>query len=256
MRRTSPSSLEWRAVVDDREVGSVSAWIRPDARCSFGVRGDDPSVRAALVEALAATVSCELLTNVRVDDDTSLRGYQALGFGSKRRETVYVIPVAKAERALANTGAPVGVRLRSITDVDEDRLRALDDVLRHEVPGTDGWRWSVKDFRDETYGPYLDPALYLIAEDECSGSYVGIVRVWVHGGRRPRLGFVGVTRQERRRGIARALLAAVFRVLADRGVDEITTEADVENDASNALMASLGATPSGGYVELARARRG
>lgn len=251
VQRTSARSLDWRAIVADREVGSISAWIRPDARCSFGVRGDEPSVRAALVQALASKVSCELLINVCDDDGEALRRYQELGFGMKRRETVYVILVARAELALASTMAPTGVRLRSIADVNEDRVRVLDDVLRHDTPGTDGWRWSAEDFHDETYGPYLDPALYLIAEDESSGSDVGIVRVWVHEGRPPRLGFVGVTRQERRRGIARSLLAAAFRVLADHHVEAVTTEIDVANDASNALMASLGATRFGGYVELA-----
>ena len=255
MQRTSPDSLHWSAVVADREVGSVSAWIRPDARCNFVVRGNEPSVRAALVQALASTVSCELLVNVRDDDDEALRRYQELGFGTKRREALYVIPVARAALELASAVAPAGVRLRSIADVNEDRLRVLDDELRQETPGTDGWRWSAEDFHDETYGPYLDPALYLVAEAESSGSYVGIVRVWVHEGRPPRLGFVGVTRQERRRGIARALLAAVLHVLANRRVEAITAEVDVTNEASNVLMASLGSVRSDGYFELALAPR-
>ena len=257
LHRATPTSLVWRALVGEREVGSLAARVRPDRRCVFGVRGDDEGVRARLIDALASAVPNELLVDVREDDDQSIREYATLGFAPKRRESVYDIAVAAASLALAlaDMSMPAGVVCKSIADVDEDRLRELDDALRDDVPGTDGWQWSSEDFREETSAPSLDPELYLIVEDDRSGSYIAIVRVWVHQGRPPRLGFVGVARTDRRRGVARFLLAAVFRVLAERSVDAVSAEVDAENDASNALMAGLGAVRSGGVVELALAAR-
>jgi ribosomal protein S18 acetylase RimI-like enzyme len=139
--------------------------------------------------------------------------------------------------------------------VDEDALRVLDDVLRGDVPGTDGWRWTAEDFHDETYGANLDPALYVVAHDDVADAEVGIVRVWVRERQQPRLGFVGVSRSHRRRSIARALLHQVIAVLEGRGVETVTTEVDARNEASTNLISSLGATPASSYIELALARR-
>jgi hypothetical protein len=48
------------------------------------------------------------------------------------------------------------------------------------------------------------------------------------------------------------LLSLVFRVLADRGVEWIQSEADEENDGSLALQRELGATVRRVDVELRR----
>ena len=61
--------------------------------------------------------------------------------------------------------------------------------------------------------PGVDPRA--VALDEGSGEYVGIARVWMRPDL-PRLGLIGLARTHRRRGIATALLAHVFCVLAER----------------------------------------
>jgi RimJ/RimL family protein N-acetyltransferase len=134
-------------------------------------------------------------------------------------------------------------------EADLDRLRLLDDELRQDVPGTDGWRWDEDGFREETFQPAFDPALYLVAVD--GGEYVGIVRVWMNP-RGPRLGFVGVRRSQRQHGLGRALVAAVFAELHSRGIAEVTTEIDDENVASRALLEGMGARPVGATLELVR----
>jgi ribosomal protein S18 acetylase RimI-like enzyme len=67
-----------------------------------------------------------------------------------------------------------------------------------------------------------------------------------------RLGLIGVLPAYRRRGLAGALLARVFGVLATRGQAEVSCEVDETNVASNALMAGLGARRVGGSLELRR----
>jgi ribosomal protein S18 acetylase RimI-like enzyme len=134
--------------------------------------------------------------------------------------------------------------------VDEETLRLLDDELRQDVPGTDGWRWTTDDFRDQTYlSPQFDPAVYLVAmfADES----VGICRVWIRP-KQPRLGFIGVRRSLRQRGIARWLLGETFAVLHERGEHEIATEVDETNVASRALLEGLGGRVVGAELELRR----
>ena len=83
-----------------------------------------------------------------------------------------------------------------------DRLRLLDDALRQDVPGAEGWRWAPEDFLSETFGPDFDPATYLVAMARGTGEYVGLVRVWI---RRtgPRLGLMAMLPAFRRTGATR-----------------------------------------------------
>ena len=69
-----------------------------------------------------------------------------------------------------------------------------------------------------------------------------------------RLSLIGVLPGYRRRGLARALLAAVFGVLADRGAPEAVAEVADTSTASLALLDGLGARRTGGAVWLVRKR--
>ena len=83
----------------------------------------------------------------------------------------------------------------------------LDDLLRrtfrHEGLGVESGGVPRGDLRVAG----LDPATYLVALDEASEG-IGIVRIWMRRDG-PRLGLIGVRSDWRRRGVARAMLAAV-----------------------------------------------
>ena len=212
----------------------MRSFVRPDGR-RF-VRDPDEQSLAGIAEAIYLTV-----------DEADVDAYLALGFSVHRREGTYVVPTG-ATRVVP----PSGIALVDADGVDEERLRLLDDELRQDVPGSDGWRWAEAGFREETYeSPQFDPTTYLVAVDEASGELVGIVRVWMRQPI-PRLGFIGVRRDLRQRGIARALLGEVFSHLRDRGIAEVTTEIDETNVASRALLEGLGARRKGTSVELVR----
>lgn len=160
--------------------------------------------------------------------------------------------VEKARTWYERVDAPHGVVFIHADEVDETILRLLDNELRQDVPGTDGWQWDEADFRDETYeAADFDPTTYLVALDGDAGEWVGIVRVWMKQPT-PRLGFIGVRRPYRRRGIARTLLCEVFARLDERGICEVSTEIDETNTASRALLEGLGARRTGTTVELIR----
>jgi ribosomal protein S18 acetylase RimI-like enzyme len=128
-------------------------------------------------------------------------------------------------------------------------LRLLDDLLRQDAPGTDGWRWSRGEFREETYDSFdFDPATYLVAVDDV-GNGVGIARVWMKPGQ-PRLGFIGVRRDWRRKRVASSLLAEVFAAVRRRELSDVRTEVDETNVASRELLFSFGGRAVGASLEL------
>jgi GNAT superfamily N-acetyltransferase len=180
-------------------------------------------------------------------DASEIDPYLALGFEVHRREGVYLVP-AHGPRV----GVPCGVVFLQADEVDEVALRLLDDELRQDVPGAEGWVWDEAGFRAETYeAPDFDPTTYLIALDSKSDDPIAIARVWMNEPT-PRLGFIGVRRNHRRRGIAQALLAEVFARLEERGIREVSTEIDDTNAPSLALFERRGAHRTSTSVELVR----
>jgi ribosomal protein S18 acetylase RimI-like enzyme len=165
------------------------------------------------------------------DDDAER--WLAAGWTIQRREDEYVVP----------TVPPAPHPFLHLEDADLERLRLLDERLRQDVPGTDGWRWTQEHFLAETYA---SPSVYLVTPE-----YDGICRVWLREPT-PRLGFVGVRRPARGRGLGRALVAGALGETNALGFSEVTTEIDVENAASQALFRGFGARRIGGFVELVR----
>lgn len=240
----------WTASSGGDVVGWLRALVRPDQRCALYLRDiADERAYAPLLDAALGELTGELY--VEADEDaTSLRTLLAeRGFAEHRREHHYLVPTGRSgSRAL-----PDGFRLLSAADADVARLSALDDALRQDVPGADGWHNDPREFAAQTFGdPEFDPAMYVVAVHQPTGDYAGLVRVW----RRPvvsRLGLIAVLPAHRRRGLAGALLAAAFAVCQERGQAEVTCEVDVTNTASNSLLGGLGARRVGGTVELLRA---
>jgi len=213
----------------------------PESRTSLR-----PDGRRFLVGPLGASLPPgELFASAQESDHEHLRELEDLGFVRERRELLLVLPTG-----VPRVRAPSGVHAVRADAVDEATLRRLDDELRQDVPGTDGWRWSTTDFHEETYlSPHFDPAVYLVAT--AGGEPVGICRVWIRP-KHPRLGFIGVRRSHRRRGIARWLVGEAFAVLHERGEREVWTEVDETNVASRALLEELGGRAIGASLELRR----
>jgi RimJ/RimL family protein N-acetyltransferase len=241
---------QWHALDDDQVVGRASLFRRPDGRAFLAADAWKDEVTAALLRAAISDVPGDLYSTVDEDDAAQLALLVEAGFAESRREHEYLIPVAGV---LAGTTGPVpaGYRIVSAAPADAERLLRLDDALRQDVPGSDGWVNEPAEFREYTFGsPQFDAQLYLVAVTD-DDRYAGLVRLWP-ANRVPRLGLVGVLRRHRRRGLASALLHAAFRPLAARGVEQVSAEADVTNTASVTLLTKLGADRTGGAIELRR----
>jgi RimJ/RimL family protein N-acetyltransferase len=238
----------WHALDDDRVVGRAHLRRRPDGRAFVAADAWREQVTLALLDAVAADVPGDLHTLADEADADQLALLAGAGYVEVRREDELVLPVGPALAATAGP-VPAGVAIVPAEEKEAARLARLDDQLRQDVPGSDGWVNDPEEFRAYTFDEHFDPRLHLVAV--AGGEYVGLVRVW-RATRVPRLGLVGVLRWQRRRGIARALLHAAFTPLADRGIELVSAEVDVTNGPSRALLASLGARRTGGSVELRR----
>jgi GNAT superfamily N-acetyltransferase len=247
--RAAPG-LVWRALDGGQVVGTIRAHLTPDGRWHVGFEPGRDDAFAPLLDAVAANTGSDLLMNVRESDPEALDRFTAVGFAVSRREGFFRIPTDPAVTGLHQTEAPEGTVIISAIRADDEELRLLDDTLRQDVPGTDGWKWDPGDFWVETFDSGgFNPDTYLVAADVASGDYVGLVRVW-DTPCAPRVGLVGVVPGHRRRGLARVLLARAFRVLHEKGKAEAVGEADDTDTASVALLASLGAHRADGIVEL------
>jgi len=228
----------------------VRSYVRPDGRCL--VRPTGAWTREAAAEAVALAEELRLPALAHLDGD-AIDDHDVLaraGFTASRTHAHVVVDVEVALATLGAADVPLGVETASAADANEDRLRLLDDELRADVPGTSGWTSTSEEFRAHTFDdPAFDPRTYLVAVDVSTGEYLGLVRVWMNPPV-PRLGLVGTRREQRRRGIASALLRLALAAVHAAGEAEVVTEYDVENEASRAFFERLGARPSGTTTEL------
>jgi ribosomal protein S18 acetylase RimI-like enzyme len=249
VRRLSPD-LAWRAFAGEEGVGVAKASLRPDERCFVSFDSCRAEAHEPLVAAVAQELGRDLYLTVDEADGEGRALCELVGFEVNRRESEYLIPTDPEATGLRGVESPPGFVLVRADQVAEGRLRVLDDTLRQDVPGTDGWRWDEAGFREETFdSPSFDPTTYLIAVEHMSGEYAGLVRVW-NNFLGPRLGLIGVVPRYRRRGLAKALLARAFGVLYERGQPQVSAEVDDTNVASTSLLNALGARRTGGSIEL------
>jgi predicted acetyltransferase len=244
------STASTESVVEAVMSTRISDLLRPDGRLLVRPEASWTPDAAAAAAELATRRSVSALTHIDAEATVQHVALTRAGFVESRREAVVAISVEPALAAIGDTALPAGIRLRSAAEVDEDRLRHLDDELRQDVAGTSGWRSTHEEFRDHTFAdPDFDPTTYLVAIDSESGDYVGLVRIWM-GLSGSRLGMVGVRREQRRRGIASALIAEALRAVRSAGVAEVTTTYDLTNDASKAIAERLGGRLLRANVEL------
>jgi ribosomal protein S18 acetylase RimI-like enzyme len=242
----------WNLVRAADTIATAHAMCRPDGRWFVSIDAWDEAAWAPLVAVMIKDLGCDLHTVVDASDEATLASWRRFGFEVARREVDYLIPVDPGVTGLVESPLPDGMVLLGADAVDETELRLLHDALRADVPGSDGWLSDPQEFRERCFDERsFDPATYLIALDDTVPAFAGLVRIMLMP-RRARLGLVGVRSGYRRRGLARALLAAAFAALPERGFTQVGAEVDATNTASIRLLEQLGGRRSGGSVVMIR----
>jgi mycothiol synthase len=151
-------------------------------------------------------------------------GYAPIRFGFEmRRYLTGALPEIPVPEGLV-VRPPVEAEYRAVFDGDEEAFR-------------DHWGYrpaEEADFHSRFYGPEMDPTLFLVAwdGDQVAGvvmnaifadenEAIGVQRGWLE--------HVSVRRPWRGRGVAKALCAASFRLLREKGIDEAWLGVDAAN---------------------------
>lgn len=250
---TRVGETQWLARDGDLEVGRGDLTRRPDGRVFVSVDAWEGAVFDRIAAAMVADLPVPVHVVVDENDRESLAAWERVGLVVGRREREYVVATDPAVTGLGPTGpgavrAPEGVRIVPLGQARETPLRELDRAVRAQIEATVGWRTMPAEVVPLPPGvTVVDPAHYAVAEVD--GRYIGMVRV-APVTRRPRIGLIAVLAEERRRGVGRALLAEVLGELHRAGTETVWAEVDESNTAALALIESVSAHRSGGFVEM------
>lgn len=245
---TRIAERQWHALEDDQVVGRGEASHRPDGRLFLSIDAWHDVVFDRLADTMLADLPTPLYTVVDEADLDLMLQWERAGFAPRRREWEYVVPTDPRITGLGSAPPPRGVTTLAVGEAEEGPLRALDRVIRDEIEATVGWQEMPAEVLSGPDGlPRPDPAKYAVAA--WSDQYVGLVRV-APLARQPRIGLIAVRSDQRRRGIARALLAEVLGSAHRRGIATASADVNQSNGAAIALFEGVGARRTGSNLEL------
>lgn len=240
----------WLAVDGDTVVAGARVLERPDERRFLSVMGD-----WSALPSLAATIGPELGVALHLMADRAdvarIEAARRAGFEVEVEVEGFLVRFDAALATVRRAFVPAGVRIVSVLDVSETAAFRLDNELRQDVPGTDGWRGNRSWFHDEiTADPAFDPAAYLVSLDPV-GRPSGLIRFWRNPDR-PRLGLIGVRRAHRGGVLAAALLRAGLEAASGWGSEVFATETSLSNDAVHPRLTRLADSQEGVSVQFVR----
>lgn len=204
----------------------MGAVQRPDGAWLIRLPAEHVEMWGSLLEIASTDICGAMLVSRPADEDVRAESeLRRAGFTPLRQETVWRIPVAGL---LAKPTVSTRHQIVSVSALDADAVAELDNNIRRDIPGTEGWVGTGADLTASLDDPEFDPALYRVARHTVTGSLDGLIRVW-NRSPEPRLGCIGVTRPWRRTRLALALVQGIAQTLHVRGVTHITAETDTTN---------------------------
>jgi ribosomal protein S18 acetylase RimI-like enzyme len=245
---TRIAERQWHALEDDQVVGRGEVSRRPDGRLFLSIDAWHGGVFDHLADTMLANLPRPLYTVVDDADLDLISQWERVGLAPRRREWEYVLPTEPRITGLGSAQLPADVTMLAAGEAEEGPLRELDRVIRDEIEATIGWQEMPAEVLAGPDGaPPLDPAKYTVAARR--DHYVGLVRVTPLP-RQPRIGLIAVRSDQRRRGIARALLAEVLCSAHQRGIATASADVKQSNGAAIALFEGVGARRTGSNLEL------
>lgn len=243
------SFQRWFAHEDGQAIGAVVTWLRPDDRMFLTFKVEDPQAFEPLVKAVATALHRSLSTTVDLGDADRVAALVDCGFEVETVGEGFRIPFSEVLPMVRRAWVPSGYRIDSVADVDERKAFALDNEIRNLVPGTDGWNGDPDWFHDELHSPEFDRDAYLIAVEQATDRYIGLLRIW-RNPNGPRLGLIGVLPHHRGKPIAAALLKQGLEAASGWGNDSFVTETSPSNHNTYPRLTTLEAERLGQFAQL------
>ncbi|HUP16922.1 MAG TPA: GNAT family N-acetyltransferase [Acidimicrobiia bacterium] len=242
----------WMAVRKGEAVAAVSTWWRPDDRTFLYFVGPDRAAYPLLADVLVDALRRPVHAFADAGDGELVDALRSAGFDVEVVEEGFRVRFDEALAQLRRAWVPSQLSIQSTDAVDEDRLFILDNTLRQDTLGTDGWQRDRAWFHDElAESPPFDPAAYLVAVDDRTGEYVGLVRIW-RNSTGPRFGMIGVLPQYRTTTIAGALLRRALLAASEWGHETFTAETSPANPVTYLRMSRVGAESLGQFYQMVR----
>ncbi|WP_019587320.1 GNAT family N-acetyltransferase [Deinococcus apachensis] len=179
------------------------------------------------------------------------RGFRVVWERYESRLDTNAVDLGRFGPLLANVAAQ-GIELRSIAELAADpqrdrRLWELDWLLFQDVPMGNTLTkrplgsWVKQELEDPTFAPELSfVAVRPELDDPLTGPYVGYTTLMRNPAGFYVIGMTGVRREDRGRGVAKALKVAAMRALKEAGGGEIRTMNDPPNKAMLGMNEALG----------------
>ncbi|WP_227981559.1 GNAT family N-acetyltransferase [Nocardia spumae] len=245
---TRVSQTQWQAVHRGVPIGSGDISPRPDGRLFVSIDSWRPDTFGPLTAAMLAGLPRPLYTVVDEADRDLVTRWESAGFITRRRERECLVPTDPQVTGLDTAAPPSDTTILAAGCAAEAPLRQVDRAIRDEVEATVGWQEMPAEIMPRRGGDtVVDPSKYAVAAQ--SDRYVGLIRV-VQVTRLPRIGLIAVRADQRRRGIARALLAHALGALHERGIPRAAVEVNESNAAAVALFEGIGAQCVNNNLEL------
>lgn len=219
-----PTTGKWVAVAN----GSVAGYASLDEDQEFVHAATDPDVGDALlahVEQQARRRGFPRVAVTAIPDDAPLYSAVQRNGYTLDREVLRMWRMLDGD--LPDPVWPEGITVRSYIDTDGERVQALlDDEYSgwdesHVVRSHEGWRTFMTVHDD------FDPAMWFLAERD--GDLVACALHWKESQGRGWVKDLVVRKNERGRGLAKALLQHGFREYARRGADRVGLKVDSTN---------------------------
>lgn len=245
----------WMAIDGGKAAAAVSLWDRPDRRTFLYFAGPDRTANPRLADAVTEALERPVYAFADSADEELVEALQSAGFETEHVAERFRVRFDRVLAKLRRAWIPSEVSIRCADTVDEDRLFDLDNAIRRQTPGTDGWEGDREWFHQElTESPPFDPSAYLVAVDDRSGDYAGLVRMWRKPDG-PRFGLVGVLPEYRNTTIAGALLRQALQAASGWGHESFTAEVSPANRTIYDRLRSVGAASMGEFHQMRRHHR-
>src|SRR5690606_25674448 len=214
----------WMAIDGGKAAAAVSLWDRPDRRTFLYFAGPDRTANPRLADAVTEALERPVYAFADSADEELV---EALQSGDSRPSTSPRGSESDSTGFWRSCGGP-GFRPRSASVAPMRSTRTdcstwtTQSVARPREQ-TVGKATGNGSTRSSTESPPFDPSAYLVAVDDRSGDYAGLVRMWRNPDG-PRFGLVGVLPEYRNTTIAGALLRQALQAASGWGHESFTAE--------------------------------
>ncbi len=240
--------LRWMAYDGAAAVGIANGRRRPDGRVFLNFGATPPTLIAGLADVAMAATGPVYTVAQSAERRQQL---EDIGFTVELVDDEFEVRFETALRHLGRPRLPAHFTLVPPHQLDEAHLVALDNELRKEVPGTDGWVTTAQMWQAEIHSPEYDPSGYLVGVDRRSGAYGGLIRFWRNTDI-PRLGLLAVTKPYRGSLLATGLLRTALEGASLWGNATFQTSTSPSNPVTYRALGHIGVAPIGRRFQMVR----